>query len=143
MSNEMNPSWLLPVLSCVLAALAWASSMFLFYVLTGRLQKLSAHLAPKEDVASEFARVREEMRETRAILREIQESRAALMERASEATAADLNSHVQVLRLHRHGEPAAAISSALRVPLGEVNLIVKVYEMTRNFPGAEKREIAL
>jgi signal transduction histidine kinase len=139
MSNEMNLSWLLPVLSCVLGVLAWASSMFLFYVLTGRLQKLSAHMAPKEDVASEFGRVREEMRETRALLREIQESRAALMERASEATAVNMNSHGQVLRLHRRGESAAAISSALRVPLGEVNLIVKVYEMTRNFPCVEKR----
>jgi hypothetical protein len=161
MASEMSPSWLFPALSCALAVLAWAASMFLFYVLTGRIRKLSAHFADKDDVASELGRIQAELSETRAALREMQESRTALAERASEAGAINMTPHGQVLRLHRRGESAAAISSALQVPVGEVNLIVKVYEMSQRrdpegavsrinvtnlskaFPAVQKREIAL
>ena len=139
----MTSFWFLPVLSCALALLVSGALTILFFSLRTRVQQMSANLASKEDVASELASLRQEMRESRAVLRELEEARAACMDRTSEISAVNVTSHGQVLRLHRRGESVPAISSALQLPLGEVSLIVKVYEMTKTFPKLESRDTVL
>jgi septal ring factor EnvC (AmiA/AmiB activator) len=138
----MTSLWFLSVLSA-LALLASAALTMLFFPLRTRVQQLGANFANREEVAAELASLRQEIRESRGILRELQETRAAYMDRVSEISAVNMTSQGQVLRLHRRGESVAAISSALQLPVGEVSLIVKVYEMTKTFPKLETRDMAL
>lgn len=135
----MISSWFLPFLSCA-ALLLSGASITLFFSLRRRVQQLSVN---KEEVASELASLRQEMRESQAVLRELEEARATYMDRTSESSAVNVTSQGQILRLHRRGESAAAISSTLQLPLGEVSLIVKVYEMTKTFPKLESRDRVL
>lgn len=136
------PTWFFPACS-VLALLIGGTVIALLLPLRSRLKELCESAAKKEDVASELASLRQQMNETRASLRELEESRAAYMDRASEMNGINVNSHGQVLRLHRRGESIAAICSALQLPAGEVGLIVKVYEMTKTYPKLESRDMAL
>lgn len=139
----MNSFFLLPILSCTLALLASGTSMVLFFFLRARTNELTTISAKKEEVASELSSVRDEIRETRNVLRELQETGTAHLGRVSEISGVNMTSQGQVLRLHRRGESVAAISSALKLPVGEVSLIVKVYEMTKVFPMLEKRGVDL
>ncbi len=59
----------------------------------------------------------------------------------SQAQSLNLNRRGQVLRLHRRGESAAEIASSLRMGQGEVRLMIKVYEISRDAPGWEENQL--
>jgi hypothetical protein len=57
----------------------------------------------------------------------------------SQAEGLNLNRRGQVLRLHRRGDSASDIASALRMGKGEVQLMIRVYELGRGSLGAEEQ----
>jgi predicted PurR-regulated permease PerM len=139
----MSSSFLLSILSCALVLILFGALFVLFFYLRAAIHQLTTTAANKEEVTAEIASLREGIQQTRNTLHELQESRAAHLDRASELSAVNVTTQGQVLRLHRRGESIPAISSALRLAVGEVSLIVKVYEMTKAFPMLEKRDMGL
>lgn len=129
---SISTSSLISALNLVLSILAVTAGGFAFRIIKLKLQEIAAGKATREEVAAALAKVQAELEETKAGIRELQEARAAYQSRISESAGINLNHKGQVLRLHRRGESIAAISSALRVPAGEVSLIVKVHEMTQD-----------
>ena len=67
-----------------------------------------------------------------ARLNTMDQSRKEHSEWLSQAESLNLNRRGQVLRLHRRGDSASDIASALRMGKGEVQLMIKVYELSRD-----------
>jgi hypothetical protein len=62
--------------------------------------------------------------------RERQAGEAVVVAAAAEATSMNLSKRSQALRMYRRGDPIERIASALALPHGEVELLVKVQETT-------------
>jgi hypothetical protein len=74
-----------------------------------------------------------------ARLNNIDQSRKEHSEWLSQAEGLNLNRRGQVLRLHRRGDSASDIASTLRMGKGEVQLMIKVYELGRDGFGTEQQ----
>ncbi|MBV8071891.1 MAG: hypothetical protein JO270_18425 [Acidobacteriaceae bacterium] len=132
----MTTLWLIAMVSCAPVIVGSAVCVFLYRSLKLQIRKAGAYSASREELRSEVAKLQAQLEETRTALSKLEKVRSSSEEWAPEGVGAQINSHGQVLKLHQRGESAAAIASALRLPMGEVSLIVKVFEMSQNFPTA-------
>jgi len=64
---------------------------------------------------------------------QINDQRASYAEWVSSSESLNLNRRGQVLRLHGRGDSVPAIADALRLGQGEVRLMIKVHELSRDF----------
>ena len=134
--TPMINDWLLVIVSCAPVIAGCAACVFLYRSLKLQIRYVSSKSMQREEGRRELATLRTELEESWAALNKL-EMRTSSDERLRESAGVQVNSYGQVLRLHQRGEPVAAIASALQVPLGEVSLIVKVFEMSQNFPPAK------
>jgi hypothetical protein len=141
--TSVSPFWYISALSSALSILTVIACVFLFRSMRKQRLELAAGAAAKEELTAVLAKIQSELQDTKSGLRELKDARDAYLNRISETGGINLNQRGQILRLYRRGESPTAISSALRVPAGEVNLIVKVHEMTQDFLKLEKHEKAL
>jgi len=110
----------------------------LFFGINQRIRKIGARFNTREAaLEKEAARISNAMKEL--------DSRIAIQEKedrqlgSTEPSVGGLNSTLRgkVLKMHRLGQPADRISEVLRVPRGEVDLLVKVHAIVmRTYQGA-------
>jgi hypothetical protein len=98
---------------------------------------LSAVSAPDfESLEARVAHMAVEMDELRERLGERHAERPAPVGWAQEVAGVNLNRRGQVLRLRRRGRTVDEIASTLQMPRGEVELMVKVHELSQKAAGA-------
>jgi hypothetical protein len=66
-------------------------------------------------------------------VQQIKDQRASHAEWVSSSESLNLNRRGQVLRLHGRGDSVPAIADALRMGQAEVQLMIKVHELSRGF----------
>ena len=116
----------------------------LFFGINQRLRKVAARSTAREAALEhESARISKMMSElnTRIGILEKEDRHAG----NTEPGASGLNSTLRgkVLKMHRLGQPADRISEVLRVPRGEVDLLVKVHAIVmRTYQGTARLEPA-
>jgi hypothetical protein len=89
-----------------------------------------------ESLEAMVARMAGELDELRERLSERPAERPAPAGWAPEVAGVNLNRRGQVLRLRRRGRTVDEIASTLQMPRGEVELMVKVYELSQKAAGA-------
>jgi hypothetical protein len=114
----------------------------LFLGINQRVRKLGTRIHPRAaEMEKEAARISNAMSELN--------SRISILEKEdrqlgnTELAAGGLNSTLRgkVLKMHRLGQPADRISEVLRVPRGEVDLLVKVHAIVmRTYQDADRLE---
>ncbi len=82
-------------------------------------------------LAETVVQLASESKRLQSRIEELEASRAPSAEWFPEPASMHLNHRGQVLRLHRRGESAQQIASSLHLSQGEVQLIVKVHELSR------------
>ena len=117
----------------------------LFFGINQRVRKLGARCNAREaGLEQEAARISIAMSELN--------NRIGILEKEdrqpgnTEPGASGLNTTLRgkVLKMHRLGQPADRISEVLRVPRGEVDLLVKVHAIVmRTYQGGARSEAAL
>jgi hypothetical protein len=73
-----------------------------------------------------------ECEEMRTRLRDLEGERRNAPEPGAEPDALNLNRRALILSLHRKGKLAREIAAALRIPQGEVELMVKVHDLSQS-----------
>jgi hypothetical protein len=89
-----------------------------------------------ESLEATVARMAAEMDELRERLGERHRDPPAPVGWAQEVAGVNLNRRGQVLRLRRRGRTVEEIASTLQMPRGEVELMVKVHELSQKVAGA-------
>lgn len=135
---------LVALLPYLLLAANTAVLLALFFGINERLRKLRTRVQAREAVGgAETARISNALKElsTRIGVLEKEERQLGTPQQG----AAGLNSTLRgkVLKMHRLGQPAERIAEQLRVPRGEVDLLVKVHAIVmRTYQGAAAGELA-
>lgn len=101
-------------------------------------QKREKQAASHRELAETVASLAAQLDEMRSQMAELEGPRTLLAEWFPETAAVNLNRRGQVLRLHRRGESPDDIASALSLSQGEVKLIIKVHQLSRNVAEPEK-----
>jgi hypothetical protein len=125
------------LLICLVAVLAGCASVWHFVSLRTALRHLAVTIAAHQQLSQETKALNTRLAAFEARLNTIDQSRKEHSEWLSQAEGLNLNRRGQVLRLHRRGDSASDIASALRMGKGEVRLMIKVYELGRDGFGAE------
>jgi hypothetical protein len=73
-----------------------------------------------------------ELEEVRARLQELERERRSAAEPGAESESMSLNRRAQILSLHRKGKRVQEIASVLHIPQGEVELMVKVHDLSQS-----------
>jgi|KBSMisStaDraftv2_1062788.scaffolds.fasta_scaffold1092995_2 hypothetical protein len=89
-----------------------------------------------EPLEATVAHLAAEMHELRDRLAEREAERPAPAGWGKEVTGVNLNRRGQVLRLRRRGRTVEEIATTLQMPRGEVELMVKVHELSQRAAGA-------
>jgi hypothetical protein len=90
---------------------------------------LSAHAEALTEISSLASR----LASLELQIRQINDQRASHAEWVSSSESLNLNRRGQVLRLHGRGDSVPAIADALRMGQAEVQLMIKVHELSRDF----------
>ena len=122
-----------PAMLASLVTLPAVSLPVWFYLrLKAEMHKLVIQMATHDDVAQSAEALTERLTGLENRLDMSEQNRQEHDEWISQAESLHLNRRGQVLRLHKRGDSVPEIASALRVGQGEVKLIIKVFELTRN-----------
>ncbi len=125
----MNPS---VYFLSTLAALAASSIQFWLYrKLKAEFRKMMVHMATQDDIANTVSPLADQITALEGRFEHVETGRREQEEWITGAESLNLNRRGQVLRLHKRGESVPEIASALRVGQGEVRLIIKVFELTK------------
>lgn len=107
--------------------------------LRAALRQLAISIVAQEQLSQEAKILNTRVTALEARLNSLDQSRKEHSEWLSQAEGLNLNRRGQVLRLHRRGDSASDIASALRMGKGEVQLMIKVYELGRDGFAAEQQ----
>jgi hypothetical protein len=132
--------WASPLLAALLAPLA-GLAVYLFLSLKREMRVLARRPAPGGEASAALRELTDQLEEVRTRLSELERGRSGPASWNAEPEALNLNRRGQILRLHRKGKPVSEIATALHIPLGEVELMVKVYDLSQN--GAREKAEAL
>jgi hypothetical protein len=134
---------LVALLPYLLLAANTAVLLALFFGINERLRKLRTRVQARDAVAgAETARISNALKEMSARIGVLEKEERQL---GTVQQGAGLNSTLRgkVLKMHRLGQPAERIAEQLRVPRGEVDLLVKVHAIVmRTYQGAAGGELA-
>jgi hypothetical protein len=109
----------------------WASEMAELRVRVNEAEGARFDPAAQPDALPVSQLVRE-IGELRARLNEIEQEGRRPLGLSGEPESLNLNRRAQILGLHRKGKPAREIASTLRIPQGEVELMVKVHHLSQS-----------
>jgi hypothetical protein len=107
-----------------------------FFSFTKRAKEALTDARDTEPLEATVAHLAAEMHELRDRLAEREAERPAPAGWAQEVTGVNLNRRGQVLRLRRRGRAVGEIATTLQMPRGEVELMVKVHELSQRAAGA-------
>lgn len=96
------------------------------------LRRLSERATISGEIEAKLAQLAGELVEIRSRLSECEGVRQAATGWPAEAAAVNLNRRGQILRLHRRGKSIPEIAAALHVSRGEIELLVKVQDISQN-----------
>ncbi len=125
-------------LICLASLAAACVPTWLFVKQRAALERLASSLSAHERLFNEVKVLDAKLSALETRLDAIDQSRHAHSEWISQAEGLNLNRRGQVLRLHRRGDSASDIAAALRLGKGEVQLMIKVYELGRESLSAEQ-----
>lgn len=138
---------LLPLIGIAGAIILFVIAMICLAALRNRILRLASQLASRETITSNLAAELEaQALLARQMSIDLEELRKRLLEHhetgQSEATLwmsgsmpVNLNRRGQILRLSRKGKSVAEIAHDLNVAQGEVELLLKVHDLSQNIPG--------
>jgi len=118
-----------------LLAAGLAACIYLFVSVkleVGRLDRRRAQAQAETEKAA--ARFQSELATIQERLLEAEERAGMLVPPPATISGLNLNRRTQVLRMARRGESPGQIASALRVPQGEVDLMLKVQRLVLDLP---------
>jgi len=117
----MNLEWILsPLTLYAVVALGLMASLALFISAKLEMQ------AVRRSMSATIATMKAELEAIREGLGNLEMAPAS----APPAEALNLTKRTQALRMHRRGEPTPSISAAVRAPRNEIELMLKVQELT-------------
>jgi hypothetical protein len=125
-------------LASSLAGVSLFASSYGILLVTRRARKMGQDLAAElTGRSTRVLQLESELRDLSERLSEIEHRKLSLWDCSPEQSNINLNRRGQVLRLARRGDSAAQIASTLGLSKGEVMLIVKVHEISKNNSGVE------
>ena len=134
---------LVPLAPYLLLAANTALLLALFLGINQRVRKLRTRFQTREaTLEAEAARISKAMSELNGRIAVLEKEERPLGN--MEPGASGLNSSLRgrVLKMHRLGQPADRIAETLRVPRGEVDLLVKVHTIVmRTYQGGAALEL--
>ena len=120
----------LPILISVSLGGAAVFSIAVFLLARIEMRRAAGQAATKEEeLSGTLAELQRKLEQVSSELQEIR-NRNTPVQWSPEAGAFTLNRRGQILRLYRRGESIREIASALKVPTGEVKLVLKVHELS-------------
>jgi hypothetical protein len=123
--------WPVLVPGAVLLLVApWCLSFF--RSLKAEVRRLGERSSAADEVAGKLRQLAGELEQLRCRLNEWEGGRNTASAWLPEAAAVNLNRRGQILRLHRRGKSVSEIASALHVSQGEIELLVKVHDISQN-----------
>jgi hypothetical protein len=135
---EMLFYWI-PLSVGVIALALGALCVIQFFSFKKRLKEAFLVMRDMEPLEATVAQLASEMHELRERVgdREVREAeRPAPVGWGQEIAGVNLNRRGQILRLRRRGRTVEEIATTLQMPRGEVELMVKVHEMSQRAAGA-------
>lgn len=131
---------LLLSLACLLSILLASVSLWLYLRQRGQLRSLALQTNPQQ-VSEMTSSLSARLALCEARLDSADRSRKDYIDWVSQAQSLHLNRRGQVLRLHRRGDSAAEIASSLHMGHGEVKLMIKIFELSRDASGREQNQL--
>jgi hypothetical protein len=105
----------------------------LFLMLKVELRLLGRHAVTRAELENAVRMWTGELEEVRVRLQEVEHECPSPAEWSAAGTeSSNLNRRAQILGLHRKGKPVREIASVLHIPQGEVELMVKVHDLSRS-----------
>lgn len=121
-----------PIVTLVLLALSIAGCLAQYYLLKREIWQ------QRQKAAQDVAALRQSLETVSAKLAQLQEDMQ--LQDASpglpDTGGLNFSRRTRVLRMHRRGDRPDQIAAALGVPLNEVNLLLKLQQLTEVAPGA-------
>jgi hypothetical protein len=116
-----------PVFTYGLLAVGIALCLYLFVTVKQDLQRIHLqHRRAEADLDHLLGEVSAKLGTTNRIALELEEALAKLPQMSDPRPGMNISRRTQVLRMHRRGERPEQISAALRIPLNEVELLLKL-----------------
>ena len=125
--------------ACAAVAISVMFSVWLYRKGTAELQALVLKSVSHDQLSAAAGLLNGRLESLESRVENACQQRQEYAEWMSEAESLNLNRRGQVLRLHRRGDSPSDIASSLRIGQGEVKLIIKIYELGRDFPETEDR----
>jgi hypothetical protein len=116
----------------LLALLLLGAVVYAFLVIKVELRLLGKRAATRAELEGAMRNLTGELEELRARLNEAERERHSQAGLSAEPESLNLNRRAQILGLHRKGRPVREIASVLHIPLGEVELMVKVHDLSQS-----------
>ena len=129
-------SYWIPLALGGIAVVLGALCVSQFFSFKKRVSQALAGTRDFEPLEAAIAHLTAELHELRERLSEREAERPAPAGWSQEVTGVNLNRRGQVLRLRRRGRSVDEIASTLQMPRGEVELMVKVHELSQRAAGA-------
>ncbi len=130
---------LVPLVPYLLLAANTILLLALFFGINHRVRRLRTRLVSSEaSIKADAVRISNDLSKLRVAIASLEAERKELA--GTESAGPVLNSTLRgkVLKMHRLGQSADRIAETLRVPRGEVDLLVKVHAIVmRTYEGAE------
>lgn len=126
---------------CLFSILTASASLKLCLKLRTELRQLAFNTVNPQQVSEITSALSARLSLSESRLDSADRTRKDHAEWVSQAQSLNLNRRGQVLRLHRRGESVAEIASSLRMGQGEVKLMIKVYEISRDAPGWQETQL--
>jgi hypothetical protein len=132
----MTPQLLIVFLALLAAGLG--ACVYLFIAFKQDLRRAERRWSKRLDtVQSEAESMRSELAETRERLHETEENAGLLVPPQPALSGLNLGKRSQAIRMFRRGERPEQIAAVLRLPVGEVDLLLKVHRIVLSGPAGE------
>jgi hypothetical protein len=126
----MLERYLIPLAPYVLLTLACIVALIMIVSFSTELKRLKARAGIRQaeqelanrELAARLAQLSERLRDT-------EERSGMLVPPPPPPSGLNLNKRAQAIRMSRRGEPAGNIAASLNLPRGEVELLLKVYNL--------------
>ena len=129
----MLEHYLVPLAPYLLVALAAIALLFIFASLEGEIRHLKSRVRTQtQGELSGQEQIQIRLNDLNARLRETEERASIPIQSAPIKPSLNLNKRTQVVRMSRRGAPASNIAAALNLPRKEVELLLKIHQLTLN-----------
>ena len=129
----MLEHYLIPLAPYLLVALAATALLFIFASLEREIRRLKLRLRTQtQGELSSQEEIQIRLNDLNARLRETEERANVPSQSPLIKPSLNLNKRTQVVRMSRRGAPASNIAAALNLPRKEVELLLKIHQLTLN-----------